>query len=274
VEGYGLTEATCASVRSFPDAPRAGTVGQRLPYQRISAVRVESDGTWTHLPPGEPGVLAVSGPTVFAGYLTGRDAGGFRLDGLGTLSADGWLDTGDLGAVDEEGFVRLRGRAKDLIIRGGHNIDPAAVEDALLSHPWVTGAAAVGRPDQHAGEVPVAYVTVAPGTVSGESAERNLRAWAIEHVAERAAAPKHVTILDALPVTDVGKPYKLALRARAVRSELSEALAALTGVKDVTVDVDGGSIAAVVVIGTTADEPAVAAILSRYAVSWRVVRQP
>ena len=73
---------------------------------------------------------------------------------------DGWLDTGDLASVDGDGFIRLAGRAKDLIIRGGHNIDPATIEDALLAHPDVTAAAAVGRPDPHAGEVPVAFVTL------------------------------------------------------------------------------------------------------------------
>ena len=79
---------------------------------------------------------------------------------------DGWLDTGDLGQVDDGGFVYLTGRAKDLIIRGGHNIDPRVIEDALLAHPAVRAAAAVGRPDRHSGEVPVAYVVPAgPGTV-------------------------------------------------------------------------------------------------------------
>ena len=73
MEGYGLTEATCASARTFPDAPRPGSVGQRLPYQRMKAVRVRADGTWEDLPPGRPGVLAISGPTVFPGYVIGRD---------------------------------------------------------------------------------------------------------------------------------------------------------------------------------------------------------
>ena len=164
LEGYGLTEATCASARSFPDAPRPGSVGQRLPYQRLthrSASR--PTGSWDRpAPPGAVGVLAISGPTVFPGYVTGRDEHGHVLDGMGKL-VDGWLDTGDLARLDEDGFIYLTGRAKDLIIRGGHNIDPAIIEDALLAHPQVTAAAAVGRPDVHAGEVPVAYVTLAPG---------------------------------------------------------------------------------------------------------------
>ena len=101
------------------------------------------------------------------------------LDGLGKLR-DGWLDTGDLARVDDDGFVHLAGRAKDLIIRGGHNIDPAIIENALLAHPGGHRRQAVGRPDVHAGEVPVAYVTLAPGATA--TAEE-LRAWASDRVA-------------------------------------------------------------------------------------------
>ena len=131
------------------------------------------------------------------------------LDGLGKLR-DGWLDTGDLARVDDDGFVYLTGRAKDLIIRGGHNIDPAVIENALLTHPAVTDAQAVGRPDIHSGEVPVAFVTLAPGR---HATPEELRAWACDHVPEQAAAPKTVTVLDALPVTHVGQ----ALQARPAR---------------------------------------------------------
>ena len=120
LEGYGLTEGTCASVRDFVRHHRDGAVGQRMPYQRMKAITVLDDGTWVDLPAGEIGVLAIQGPTVFPGYVTGRVADGFVLDGLGKLR-DGWLETGDLGSVDEDGFVSLVGRAKDLIIRGGHN---------------------------------------------------------------------------------------------------------------------------------------------------------
>ena len=142
-------------------------------------------GTWKEVPAGKTGVLAISGPAVFAGYVTGRNEHGHVLDGLGKL-ADGWLDTGDLARIDPDGFVYLAGRAKDLIIRGGHNIDPAVVEDALLAHPQVTAAGAVGRPDAHAGEVPVAYVTLASGAAVTED---ELHAWAAARVTERAAIP-------------------------------------------------------------------------------------
>jgi fatty-acyl-CoA synthase len=261
VEGYGLTEATCASARTYPDAPRLGSVGQRLPYQQVKVVRDGED-----LPTGETGVLVISGPTVFPGYVTGRDEDGPTLDGLGKL-VDGWLDTGDLARIDADGFIHLAGRAKDLIIRGGHNIDPALIEDTLLAHPQVTGAGAVGRPDIHAGEVPVAYVTLAPGTVV---TEQELCDWASERVPDRAAAPRTVTILDALPVTDVGKPYKLALRADATSRELAEALVGITGVSGLDVEIEDGSVVAAVTIDPSADETAVKAVLGHYAIGWRV----
>jgi fatty-acyl-CoA synthase len=265
LEGYGLTEATCASARSFPDAPRPGSVGQRLPYQRVRIVHVEADGQWTDVPTGGVGVLAISGPTVFPGYVTGRDGDGHVLDGVGKL-VDGWLDTGDLARIDDDGFIYLTGRAKDLIIRGGHNIDPAIIEDALLAHPQVTAAGAVGRPDVHAGEVPVAYVTLAPGaTVTGDQ----LRDFAADRVAERAAAPKDVTVLDPLPVTPVGKPYKLALRADATRRAVADALAGFPGTQVDTV-IDDGSVVTTVTAADDTDAAAVAAVLNQYALRWHL----
>ncbi|WP_324198441.1 acyl-CoA synthetase [Nocardia beijingensis] len=266
VEGYGLTEATCASARSFPDRPRPGSVGQRMPYQQVKTVRVNEDGTWADLPAGATGVLAIIGPTVFAGYVTGRAEQRYVLDGMGKL-VDGWLDTGDLAHIDSDGFIHLHGRAKDLIIRGGHNIDPATIEDALLADPRVTAAGAVGRPDLHAGEVPVAYVTLAPGA---DVTETDLLDWATRHVPERAAAPKTVTILDALPVTDVGKPYKLGLRADATRRELVDALTGITGVHSIAATVEDGAIVAIVELDDAGDENAVAVVLGRYAIEWRV----
>ncbi|MCP2288914.1 acyl-CoA synthetase [Nocardia amikacinitolerans] len=267
VEGYGLTEATCATARGFPDRPRPGAVGQRMPYQHVAVVRVAEDGTWETLPAGETGVLIIGGPTVFAGYVTGRDVRGHLVDGLGTL-VDGWLNTGDLAHIDEDGFIHLHGRAKDLIIRGGHNIDPATIEDALLRHPQVTAAGAVGRPDAHSGEVPVAYVAL---TAGADISEDELVAWAAERVQERAAAPKTVTVLDALPVTDVGKPYKLGLRADATRRELLEALADSAGVRAVTATVEDGAVIATVELDAATNEREVAAILGRYAITWKVV---
>ncbi|MEV7385474.1 MULTISPECIES: AMP-binding protein [unclassified Streptomyces] len=264
IEGYGLTEATCASVRGFPDVRRPGAVGQRLPYQRI---RITDGGA--ELPPGEIGSVRISGPTVFPGYVEGRDENGHRISAQGKV-ADGWLDTGDLGYLDADGFLHLTGRAKDLIIRGGHNIDPRVIEDALLAHPAVTGAQAVGQPDRRAGEVPVAYVTVADATVG----EEDLRAWAAAHVGEAAAAPKAVRVLDALPVTAVGKPYKLPLRADATRRVLADVLGDLDGVEEIAAAADSGSVRVTVVLRESAPDGTRAEAERRvadFAVSCRVV---
>lgn len=193
--------------------PRNAQARQRLPYQEAATVHVdEITGEWTFLPEGEVGTLVLRGPNVFAGYLAEGESG--RELRPADKLRHGWLDTGDLACIEADGFIRLAGRAKDLIIRGGHNIDPATIEDALLAHPEVTAAAAVGRPDAHAGEVPVAFVTLAR---ESELTPDHLLAWAASHVPERAAAPKHVEILDDIPLTAAGKQYKPELRRRAAQ---------------------------------------------------------
>ena len=222
LEGYGLTEATCASTWTRPGEERPGSVGRALPGQQVKAVRIGDDGSWADCAPGETGVLAIGGPAVFAGYVTDPALGGPRVSREGVVR-DGWLNTGDLGSVDADGFVYLTGRAKDLIIRGGHNIDPRVIEEALLRHPAVRGAAAVGRPDRHSGEVPVAYVVPAgPGRFD----EAELLAWAAAAIGEPAARPKHIYPIDAIPVTAVGKQFKPALAADAAVRAVTEALAA------------------------------------------------
>jgi fatty-acyl-CoA synthase len=220
LEGYGLTEATCASTWTRPGEERPGSVGRVLPGQQIKAVTIGADGSWTDCAPGQTGVLMIGGPAVFAGYVTDPALGGPRVSRDGIVR-DGWLDTGDLGQVDAGGFVYLTGRAKDLIIRGGHNIDPGVIEDALLAHPAVAAAAAVGRPDRHSGEVPVAYVVPA-----GRFDETELLAWAGTAIDEAAARPKHIYPMTAIPVTEVGKPFKPALAADAAVRAITDALAA------------------------------------------------
>lgn len=267
LEGYGMTEATCASVLNFPAAPRPGSVGHRMPYQGIQVIADAAEQPWRPVATGESGVVTISGPTVFAGYVVGRDEHGPVLDTLGGV-VDGWLNTGDLGSIDDDGFLTLRGRAKDLIIRGGHNIEPGVIEDALLSHPSVAAAAAVGRPDAHAGEVPVAYVALGDGE---EVDADQLRQWAAEHVSERAAAPKEVTILDAIPVTAVGKPSKLSLRSDATRVELLDALRDVADLESVTTSIEDGTIVATVKANTAAATAAAQAIVGRYSIQAQVI---
>ena len=219
-EGYGLTEATCASTFTPHGGERLGSVGRPLPGQRVKGVRIGEDGSWHDCAAGEVGVLVIGGPAVFAGYVTDPAHAGPRVS-RADLVRDGWLDTGDLGSVDADGYVHLAGRAKDLIIRGGHNIDPQGIEEALLAHPSVVAAAAVGRPDRHAGEVPVAYVVPADPDRFDEA---ELMAWAGRTIDEPAARPKRIHALTAIPTTEVGKYFKPALAADAAVRAVTEAL--------------------------------------------------
>ncbi|MET9556081.1 acyl-CoA synthetase [Streptomyces sp. NPDC006645] len=271
-EGYGLTEATCATARSFTGSDhRPGSVGQRLPYQQVKTALVDSQGNWLDLPPGSPGVLLVKGPTVFAGYVAGHGPEGLHLDSQETVR-DGWLNTGDLARVDRDGFIHLLGRAKDLIIRGGHNIDPSVIENALLQHPHVTGVSAVGRPDPHAGEVPIAYVTLGPDAPEALTRPGYLISHARSHLQESAAVPKDVIVLDALPVTAVGKPTKVPLRIRTLQQTVLDELTAAglpSDPKDVNCRFDGARLAVTLPRpAATEDVDRITAALGRYTFAW------
>jgi len=203
VEPWGLTEATLAVTSGpFDGANRQGSVGLPLPYCEVKAMRTDASGQATGDAGEDIGVLAIRGPMVFSGYLN-RDADDQPF------FPGGWLDTGDLGRVDRDGFVWVTGRAKELIKRGGHGIDPGAIENVLAAHDSVTLAAAVGRPDAYAGEIPVAYVQLRPGATVDEA---ELLAFAGQRIRERAAIPKEIIILPQLPVTAVGKVHKQPLK--------------------------------------------------------------
>lgn len=207
LEGYGLTEGTCATSLNPADDRRPGSIGRVLPGQRARPMILDDDGRWVRdAAVGEVGALAISGDNVFIGYRSAAHDRGIWID---HPYGRRWLNTGDLARIDADGYLWLTGRAKDLIIRGGHNIDPAVIEEALSSHPAVLLAAAVGRPDAHAGEVPVAFVQLRPDAMVDETA---LLAFAEAAIDERAARPKGVRILPALPLTAVGKIFKPELR--------------------------------------------------------------
>ncbi|MFE3260042.1 AMP-binding protein [Nocardia sp. NPDC059091] len=222
VEGYGLTEGTCANTFAPITGGRAGSVGRALPCQELKAVRLAADGlSFDDCDTGELGVLAIKGPSVFPGYLRSGPTGP-QPDPSGVIIGE-WLITRDLGRIDADGFVYLTGRAKDVIIRGGHNIDPRLIEDTLLAHPDVAEAAVVPRPDPHSGEVPAAYLVLRAGA---DPDPDELREWAIQHAPEPAAAPKFLHTIPAIPVTAAGKVNKVALRHdsvnRVVRQELQD----------------------------------------------------
>lgn len=199
----GMTEsAGVISIEPLAGERTPGSCGLPLPYSEVQAVGADD----RPLPAGQSGILQIRGPNVSPGYTDARrDAGTFE---------NGWLVSGDLGHVDADGRVFVTGRAKDVIIRGAHNIDPGLIESVLLRHPSVMVAAAVGEPDAYAGELPVAFVSLKPGEhVSPEE----LLAFAAPLIAERPAVPKRIQIVPTVPMTAVGKIYKPRLRAEATR---------------------------------------------------------
>ncbi|MBB5457838.1 acyl-CoA synthetase [Paraburkholderia sp. Cpub6] len=230
LEGYGLTEGTCVSSANPPlGERRLGSIGLRIPGQAMKAVIVDADGRYVRdCEIDEVGLLTISGPNIFLGYIVPEQNKGLWLD-LG----DGrcWLNTGDLGRCDVDGYFWLTGRKKEVIIRGGHNIDPAAIEEPLYRHPAVNVAAAVGRPDAHAGELPIAYVQLKPGATATED---ELAEFVRLEIGERAALPKRIRILDAMPLTGVGKIFKPALKQRETVDALQSALVE-AGVEGATV---------------------------------------
>ncbi|OGT80191.1 MAG: hypothetical protein A3H91_07995 [Gammaproteobacteria bacterium RIFCSPLOWO2_02_FULL_61_13] len=216
---YGLTENTTSAALSPRGCePRFGASGIRLPYTQIKTVVVSRDGTCVRdTSDGEPGLIALTGPGVISGYVD--ESLNQRL-----FFPDGWLNTGDLGRIDSDGYIWVTGRSKDLIIRGGNNLDPRVIDETLLQHPAVELACAVAKPDTYAGEVPVAYVQLRQGaTVSAEE----IKAFARANIPERGAAPVEINIIDKMPLTGVAKIFKPPLRCDAAQRAFTSALASL-----------------------------------------------
>ena len=217
VEGYGLTEATClVSCNPVDGEKKVGSIGIPFPYADVRIVKQTPDGA-QECATDEIGEICVSTPGVFPGNTYTEAEKNIDL-----YYNEKFLRTGDLGRVDEDGYLWITGRAKDLIIRGGHNIDPAEIEEALLGHEAVAFAGAIGQPDAHAGEIPCVYVELVDGASVSEAA---LMDYCKVHIHERAAIPKHLTILDELPKTAVGKVFKPDLRRDAITRIYNEALA-------------------------------------------------
>jgi fatty-acyl-CoA synthase len=216
-EVYGMTETSSVHTIAYPDRPiHIGSVGLPVPYSRVRIVKLDAAG---HLvgdcAVDEIGVVIMAGPGVFGGYLNEAHNKGAFVDGH-------WVNSGDLGRVDKDGFLWITGRAKDLVIRGGHNIDPGPIEDIMFQHPAIGLAAVVGQPDAYAGELPVGYVQLKPGATV---APGELEAWVRERTPERAAAPVQVIPIDPMPLTGVGKVFKPQLRWDAATRVFTGALA-------------------------------------------------
>ncbi len=228
---YGATEYTQNVAQGPRDGdPKYGSAGLRLPYAQFKTAKLGADGNVERdCAIDEIGVVLVNGPSVTPGYVD-------PVYNDGIFTPDGWFNSGGLGRIDADGSLWLTGRAKDVIIRGGHNIDPSIIEETLRAHREVVLVAAVSKPDAHAGELPVAYVQLVDGA---SSTADQLVAFAREHITEQAAAPKDVYVLDSMPLTDAGKPHKVQLRFDAARRTFSSALADVLG-PDRRVDVEVG----------------------------------
>ncbi|MDH3262486.1 MAG: acyl-CoA synthetase [Paracoccaceae bacterium] len=209
-EGYGLTEATClVSCNPVDGIKKVGSVGIPMPYTDLKILQVDATGEVVkQCGTDEVGEICVANPGVYEEHTYHEDE-----KNVGLFAELRYLRTGDLGRIDEDGYLWITGRAKDLIIRGGHNIDPAEIEEALVSHPAVAFAGAIGQPDAFAGELPCAYVELVNGA---EVTAEELMEHAKSHIRERAAIPKHVEVVPELPKTAVGKILKNELRKLAV----------------------------------------------------------
>jgi long-chain acyl-CoA synthetase len=200
LEGYGQTEA--GPVLTFNPAlgtRKAGSVGVPVPGTTVQVVDLAHPDT--PLPPGEAGEIRASGPQVMTGYLN-------RPQETAEALRDGWLYTGDIGEFDDEGYLYIRDRKKELVIVSGYNVYPREVEEVLFSHPDVLDAAVIGVPDAYRGEVLQAFVVLAGG--SGVSTED-----LVGHCRDNLATykvPARVRVVPRLPKTSVNKTDKIALR--------------------------------------------------------------
>lgn len=268
-EGYGLTEATCLVSINPPDGEkRVGSIGIPFPYTDVRIVNVV---TQIDCGSDEVGEICVASPGVYDGKTYTETAKNADLFYPGENSPLGksvqYLRTGDLGRIDAEGYLWITGRAKDQIIRGGHNIDPAEIEEALAGHEAVALAGAIGQPDAHAGEIPCVYVELVDGATATEA---ELMAYAKANIHECAAHPKHLEIMDELPKTAVGKIFKPDLRKRAITRIFNAALAnagVAAEVGSVAEDKKRGLVAHLVKTGTV-DAAGVTKALGAFANPW------
>ncbi len=262
VEGYGMTEATClVSINPPEGGKKIGSVGLPFPYTRVKILHFDAKGKARECAPDESGEICVTSPGVVTG-ATYTEA-----DKNKDLFAGEFLRTGDLGRLDSDGYLFITGRAKDIIIRGGHNIDPALIEEALMSHDQVAFVGAIGQPDQHAGEVPCAYVEVVKGA---SVTNADLMAHAEAHIHERAALPKHLEIIPEIPKTGVGKTFKPDLRRLAIVRVYNAALAeaGLTAQVAAVIEDKKRGLVAQIAAPVSETDAAIDAVLNQFIQKW------
>ena len=261
VEGYGLTEATCLVSCNPPEGEKkVGSIGLRFPYTDVRIVKTV-DGQLVECDTDEIGEICVSNPGVYAGNTYTEADKNKDLYYQGTH-----LRTGDLGRIDADSYLWITGRAKDLIIRGGHNIDPAIIEEALLGHDAVAFAGAIGQPDGHAGELPCAYVELVAGA---NVTVDELMQHCANIITERAAMPKYIEVLSELPKTAVGKVFKPDLRKSAITRIYNAALADAGIDTTVTSVIDDKKRGLVACISNCGDEAAVQDTLGVFPRPWQ-----
>lgn len=232
LEGYGFTEGTCGNSANPPFGNRKiGSVGfPNLHHPLKIAILDEEKNYMRDAEVDEIGTIVARGRNVFPGYKEAiHNDKIFLHDGQHQ-----WFNTGDLGRMDADGFFWLTGRKKELIIRGGHNIDPKSIEEPLSKHPAVAAVAAVARPDKRVGELPVAYIQLKPTQLA---TVEELLAFAKANIKERAAVPKFLTIIDELPLTAVGKIFKPALARQQIKEVFEQELASVEGLQTTNVAV-------------------------------------
>ena len=260
IEGYGLTEVTClVSCNPIDGEKKIGSVGLPLPYTDVKIVQMTPQGA-KECNIGEVGEICIFNPGVYVGHTYTEARKNQDL-----YCFDGYLRTGDLGWLDADGYLFISGRAKDLIIRGGHNIDPAQIEEALAAHPAIAFVGAIGQPDGYAGELPCAYVElVADARVTKEE----LLAFAQKHVPQKAACPKYIEILPELPKTAVGKVFKPALRKAAIERVYNEALKSAKLDASVTQVIEDKQRGLIACIQGTAKEAQITEVLGAFTRPW------
>ena len=267
LEGYGLTEATCLVAINPPFGERKiGSVGLPFACTEVHIFHCDAAGNiQKECAVDEIGEICVSSPGVVVGeaYTDPEKNKGMYAGGQ-------YLRTGDLGRVDADGYIWITGRAKDLIIRGGHNIDPGTIEEALISHPDVAFAGAIGQPDRYSGELPCAYVELVAGASVDEEA---LLEYVTPLISEKSAIPKYLKIMPELPKTAVGKVFKPDLRRDAISRVFNQVLADAkldATVSEVVEDKKLGLVAVIAVNNDAITNDILTEVFADYHVPWRL----
>jgi fatty-acyl-CoA synthase len=202
---YGMTETSPVSFQSSPDDPierRVSTIGRVQPHLEVKVV----DDQGNTVPRGQPGELCTRGYSVMIGYWDDAEKTAEAVD------ADGWMHTGDIGVIDDEGYGKVVGRIKDMVIRGGENLYPREIEEFLYHHPKVVDVQVVGVPDKRYGEELCAWIRLAPG----ESAdEEEIRAFCRDRIAHH-KVPRYIRFVSEFPMTVTGKVQKFLIRERMI----------------------------------------------------------